>query len=95
MTPKTLSEQLYLDELVSSQVTCHLYLISGVKLTGVIQAHSGSGETLWLQPQSNQDDLQMLYMHAISTICPVANRRSHRAAQELDGVLADSGTASR
>jgi len=95
MTPKTLSEQLYLDQLVSSEVTCHLWLISGIKLTGVIKAHSGGGDVLWLQPQSNQDDLQMLYLQAISTICPVANRLSHRAAQELDGVLSDSGTASR
>jgi hypothetical protein len=56
-------------------------------LTGVIAAHSGGGDVLWLQPQSNQDDLQMLYLQAISTICPVANRLSRRAAHELDGVL--------
>jgi sRNA-binding regulator protein Hfq len=87
MTPKTYSEQTYLDHLVETGVTCNVWLGNGTKLTGVIiAAHSGGGDVLWLQRLTDQDDLSMVFFHNISTIAPV---RSHglgrRAASEFKG----------
>jgi sRNA-binding regulator protein Hfq len=82
MTPKALSELLYLDHLVSTGVSCNLWLVSGVRLTGVIAAHSGGGDVLWLMPEKNPDDLCMIYMHVISTISPVGSCRFTRAPSD-------------
>jgi sRNA-binding regulator protein Hfq len=79
MTPKSLSEQHYLDQVVSSGVTCHVWLVAGARLTGVVAAHSGGGDVLWLQPEKNPDDLCMLFIHGISTICPVGSHKFTRA----------------
>jgi len=87
MTPHSLSEQNYLDHLVTTGVTCNIWLQNGTRLTGVIAAHSGGGDVLWLQPLTNQDDLAMLYIHNISTISPVgSNGLSRRATFEFKRV---------
>jgi sRNA-binding regulator protein Hfq len=84
-SPQT--EQLYLDDLVATGKAVNLYLNSGVKLVGVIAAHSG--DVLWLQPQSGrEDELAMIYIHNISTISPVSSR-SFSQAHELNGVPLD------
>jgi hypothetical protein len=88
MTSKSLSEQLYLDHLVSTGVVCNIWLQSGTRLTGVIAAHSGGGDVLWLQPLTNHDDLAMLYIHNISTISPVGSHGfGRRATQDFKGVV--------
>ena len=70
MTPQTFySEQVYLDHLVASGQVVNVFLNNGVKLVGVIIAHSGGGDVLWLQPQTGRrDDFSMIYSHNISTI---------------------------
>jgi sRNA-binding regulator protein Hfq len=70
-------------------VTCNIWTQSGIKLTGVIAAHSG-GDVLWLQPLTNQDDLSMIFLHTISTIRPVGSHGlGRRAASELKVVTSD------
>jgi hypothetical protein len=64
MTPKALSEQLYLDHLVATGRLCNVYLNSGIKIVGVIAAHSGGGDVLWLHSETRSgEDLAMLYIH--------------------------------
>jgi sRNA-binding regulator protein Hfq len=90
MTLRSLTEQLFLDRLVSTEVTCNIWLQSGTKLTGIIAAHSGGGDVLWLQPLTNQDDLAMIYLHTISTIRPVGSHGlGRRAASEFKGAHSD------
>ena len=88
MTPAQLSEQLFLDHLVATSAPVKIYLRGGIKLTGVIVAHSGGGDVLWIQSHSNPDELSMLFLWAISTICPLrSNILRTKSADELDSLL--------
>ena len=88
MTPAQLSEQLFLDHLVATSAPVKIYLRGGIKLTGVIVAHSGGGDVLWMQSHNNPDDLCMLFIHGISTICPMhTNILSRKSTDELDSLL--------
>jgi sRNA-binding regulator protein Hfq len=69
MNPQTRSEQAYLDHLVATGQVVNVFLNNGIRLVGVIIAHSGGGDVLWLQPQNGRgDDFSMIYSHNISTI---------------------------
>jgi sRNA-binding regulator protein Hfq len=92
MNLKTLSEQLFLDELVASGQVCNVFLSSGVKIVGAIAAHSGGGDVLWIELNTTRgNELAMLYIHNISTICPTTSRQLNRkAVRELEGVLSEN-----
>jgi sRNA-binding regulator protein Hfq len=89
MTPQTRSEQAYLDYLVETAKVVNIFLNNGIKLVGVIIAHSGGGDVLWLQPQSGRgDDFSMVFMHNISTINSVNARGGTRVpSHEPNDVL--------
>jgi sRNA-binding regulator protein Hfq len=84
-----LSEQLYLENLVATGRLCNVYLNSGIKIVGVLAAHSE--DVIWLQSETGAgDDLAMLYIHNVSTISPVKDRSlTRRALTELNGALED------
>lgn len=86
-----LSEQLYLENLVATERLCNVFLNSGIKIVGVIAAHSGSDEVIWLQSETGAgNDLAMHYLHNVSTISPVKDRGlTRRASAELNGALED------
>lgn len=89
MTPQTRSEQTYLDYLVETAEVVNIFLNNGIKLVGIIIAHSGGGDVLWLQPQSGRGDgFSMVFMHNISTIHCVNARAGNRVpSRELNDVL--------
>jgi sRNA-binding regulator protein Hfq len=87
-----LSEQQFLDQLVATGQVCNVFLSSGVKIVGAIAAHSGGGDVLWMDLQrTGGTELAMLFIHNISTICPIGSRQLNRkASREIEDLLSVS-----
>jgi sRNA-binding regulator protein Hfq len=85
--PKALTEQLYLDHLVAAGRPCNIFLNSGIKILGVIAAHSANDHAIWLQSESgSEDDWDMYFLHNVSTISPVKDRCfTHGALTKFNG----------
>ena len=85
--PKALTEQLYLDHLVAAGRPCNIFLNSGIKILGVIAAHSANDHAIWLQSESGSgDDWDMYFLHNVSTISPVKDRcLTHGALTKFNG----------
>lgn len=60
-------ESLYLEKLFRENVAVAVYLINGIKLSGVISAYDTS--TLLLKDSKSTVE-QLIYKHAISTVVP-------------------------
>jgi host factor-I protein len=61
----------FLSNLQSDETHCAVFLVNGIKLTGVIDSFDNFVILL-----RNNDNKQMLYKHAISTVVPQRNLRS-------------------
>lgn len=63
-------QNVFLNKLSMAQAQVSIYLINGVKLTGVIAKFDT--QVIILQDQSNTVN-QLIYKHAVSTIVPLKN----------------------
>jgi hypothetical protein len=82
MTPRTLlKEEQYLDQLIETSQPVNIYFSNGVKLANVtLIAHSGGGDTVYIQQAGREDDLVMVNLFVVASICPVPRRRMDAAA---------------
>lgn len=60
-------ESNYLEKLLNENSTVAVYLINGIKLSGVVSAHDAN--TLLLKDSKSTVE-QLIYKHAISTVVP-------------------------
>lgn len=58
----------FIQNLIDRKTKCSIYLVNGIKLTGVIEQHDDQSICLLLDRTS-----QLVYKHAVSTIVPQQN----------------------
>lgn len=63
-TTSTLQDA-FIQRAVDRKVKCAIYLVNGIKLTGIIESHDENCIQLILERTS-----QLIYKHAVSTIVP-------------------------
>lgn len=66
-----INEESYYDKLIENATNVYIYLINGIKLTGVLGLNSGN--IIILKSHDNQSH-QMIYKNSISTVVPVFNK---------------------
>jgi sRNA-binding regulator protein Hfq len=91
VTIKQFSEEQFINQLIATKVPVNIYISNGVKLSGQIHFYSLADHVIWLRPQAaHGDDLSMVFLKLVSTICPAGSRYlNRRVVRELDGVLSE------
>ena len=87
MTNKKMTEERFLTALVEEGIVINLYLQSGVKLCGVLDAFDI--DTLFLRSIGYGDTVQMIYKNSVSTLSPLEKGQRRNETRTLNDVISD------
>ncbi len=60
------SQEIFIDKIIEAKCPCHVFLINGIRLVGVVKAQDSTSITI----EGKDSTDQLVFKQAISTIAP-------------------------
>jgi len=85
----TMTEDIYLQQLIASGESVSCFLASGIRLLGVVRSHHG--EAIFMEPHADsRGGLIMIFKTQISSIMPTPKKSTRSSVDQRHGMLADN-----